>query len=321
MSMPAGPEPIRLSIVTTLYNSERYVDEFARRSADAARAFGGAYEIVFVNDGSADRSVELAIARGRTDPHVRVIDLSRNFGHHKAMMTGLAHARGELVFLIDSDLEEDPGWLSRFHDIMGREEADVVYGVQSARKGHLVERLAGAVFYRTFNVLLEHPLPRNVVTARLMTRRYVSQLVRHRDRELCMAGLWVITGFKQVPTAVDKLHRGTSSYGLAARVAVLVNAITSFSNKPLVYIFYLGCAIMTTAGIAALDLVWRVLFRNVGVAGWPSLIISVWFLGGTTIFCIGVIGMYLSKVFMETKDRPYTIVRAYYPESMRQTYE
>ncbi len=306
---------LRLSIVATMFKSEPYVEEFCRRASAAAQSFVSSYEIILVNDGSPDRSLDLAVGLCRIDPHIRVIDLSRNFGHHKAMMTGLAHAGGELVFLLDSDLEEDPAWLALFHETLAREQADVVYGVQRRRKGSVMERLTGALYYATLNAMLDHPLPRNVITARLMTARYVAQLIRHRDREVCLAALWVITGFKQVPLIVDKGQRDTSTYGFAVRVGVTVNALTSFSNRPLVFIFYLGCLIMASATLAALVMTWLVLVRRVGVAGYPSLIISVWFLGGVTIFCVGVIGIYLSKIFMETKDRPYSIVRAYYPES------
>jgi putative glycosyltransferase len=319
--MIEAPSPadgtVALSIVTTLYRSEDSVDEFCRRAGAAAAKLGEPYELILVNDGSPDRSLERALAASRADPHIRVIDLSRNFGHHKAIMTGLAHARGARVFLLDSDLEESPEWLDDFRRQMDAQNADVVYGVQMARKGGLFERLGGAIFYATFNAMLEFPLPRNVVTARLMSRRYVAQLIRHRDREVCLAALWVITGFTQLGVPVTKLERASrSSYGFADRVAVMVNAITSFSNKPLVYIFYVGCAVLSTAAVAGAYLVWRVLFRGVAVAGWPSLIVSVWFLGGITIFCLGVIGMYLAKVFIETKDRPYTVVRAYHPDTM-----
>ncbi len=313
---------VDLSIVATLYRSERFVDEFCRRSIAAASALGLAFEIILVNDGSPDASAAKAIALSHQDERIRVVDLSRNFGHHKAIMTGLTYARGERVFLLDSDLEEEPEWLETFHQQMVATGADVVYGVQASRKGGLFERVTGALFYTTFNAMLEFPLPRNVVTARLMTRRYVSQLVRHRDRELCLAALWVITGFTQVGLAVKKGDRASRpTYGFADRLAVMVNAITSFSSKPLVYIFYLGCAIMALAAVAAVYLFYRVLFHGVAVAGWPSLIVSVWFLGGTTIFCLGVIGMYVSKVFMETKDRPYTIVRASYPPDLERVHD
>jgi putative glycosyltransferase len=303
--------------VTTLYKSEAYVDDFCRLAAAAAATLGVPYEIILVNDGSPDRSIDKARALAEADPRIGVIDLSRNFGHHKAIMTGLAHASGELVFLLDSDLEEDASWLADFHRVMIEKHADVVYGVQQSRKGGLVERLSGAIFYATFNAMLELPIPRNVVTARLMTQRYVQALVRHRDRELCLAALWALTGFTQVGHPVRKREReSAASYGFADRVAVMVNAITSFSNKPLVYVFYLGTVITGFAALAGAVLMWHILFRGVAVAGWPSLIVSVWFLGGVTVFCLGVIGMYLSKVFMETKDRPYTVVRAYYPPTL-----
>jgi len=303
---------MKLSIVTTLYKSAPYIAEFYERATRAATSMTTEYEIVFVNDGSPDEAVEKAIALHQRDLHVRVIDLSRNFGHHKAMMTGVEHARGELVFLLDVDLEEQPEWLNEFHRIMQSSGADVVYGVQARRKGGAFERLSGAIFYRGFNALLDHPIPENAVTARLMTRRYVNSLVQHRDREMTMAPLWAITGYQQTPVVVDKKSRRETSYSVRHRVAALVDNITSFSNRPLVYIFYLGSFIMFVSACAAAVLIWKTEHGEVGVPGWPTLIISIWFLGGVTIFCLGVIGVYLSKIFTETKDRPYTIVRADY---------
>jgi putative glycosyltransferase len=303
---------MKLSIVTTMFYSAPYVEEFHRRCSEAARALTDDYEIVFVNDGSPDDALTRAVALQRRDPRTRVIDLSRNFGHHKAMMTGLEHATGDLIFLVDSDLEEDPAWLSRFHDELVRTNADVIYGVQNSRKGGWLERVTGTLFYLSFNAMLEHPIPRNVVTARLMTRRYVAALVRHRDREVCMAALWVMTGFDQQGMLVEKKSRPGSTYGLRKRISVLVNSVTSFSNRPLIYIFYLGCGIMGLAAASGAYLIARALVLGSGVPGWPSLIVSIWFLGGLTIFCLGVIGVYLAKVFTETKERPYTVVRAEY---------
>ena len=301
-----------LSIVTTLYRSAGFVREFYERASAAAASLTTSYEIVFVNDGSPDESLDRAVEVYRDDPRVRIIDLSRNFGHHKAILTGLQHARGDLVFLLDSDLEEDPAWLPEFHRMLVASGADVVYGVQKRRKGDWFERVTGELAYSVFDALLEESIPRNVVTARLMTRRYVAQLVRHRDREVCLVGLWATTGFKQVGVAVDKLSRAGHSYSNRQRVGALVNAVTSFSKRPLVYIFYIGCVLMLLSGAAGVFLVERALFHGISVPGYVSLIVSVWFLGGVTIFCLGVIGIYLSKIFMETKDRPYTIIRAEY---------
>lgn len=307
-----GTIPMRLSIVSTLYRSAPHLDEFYTRTVAAARRLTNDFEIILVNDGSPDDSLAVALRLYEADPRVRVVDLARNFGHHKAMMTGLEHATGDLVFLLDSDLEEQPEWLGEFHQALDRTGADVVYGVQGRRKGDWFERFTGAVYFGIFNTLLDQPLPKNVVTARLMTERYVRSLVQHRDREICMAGLWVLTGFEQIAIPVNKLSRGRTTYSVRKRISVLVNSVTSFSNRPLVYIFYLGCVIMSMASLAGFYLIVRAFRRGFGVPGWPSLIVSIWFLGGLTIFCLGVIGIYVAKVFMETKDRPYTIVRAEY---------
>jgi putative glycosyltransferase len=303
---------MKLSVVTTLYRSAAYVGEFYARMTRTAAALTDDYELVFVNDGSPDDSLERVIALYERDAHVRVVDLSRNFGHHRAMMTGLAHASGEMIFLVDVDLEEHPEWLLNFHDIMTRTGADVVYGVQARRTGKVFERLMARLYYKAFNALLEHPIPENVVTARLMTRRYVNSLVQHREREMTLAPLWVITGYVQTPVEVMKEKRSGTSYSFRRRISVFVNNVTSFSNRPLVYIFYLGSGIMLISGLYGIWLIWETTHGGVGVPGWPTLIVSIWFLGGITVFCLGVIGVYMSKVFIEAKDRPYTIVRAEY---------
>lgn len=303
---------VRLSVVTSMYRSSPYLEEFYSRAVKAISAITSSYEFVMVNDGSPDDSLAVALRIRERDPRVRIVDLSRNFGHYRALMTGLAYARGELVFLLDCDLEEEPEWLLRFHDTLRRTGADVVYGVQSARKGGLLERVSGAIFYSILNRMLTDPIPRNVITARLMTRRYVRALVQHMDREICLAALWAVTGFEQRSLEVAKGHRPGTTYSVRARVSALVNAVTSFSNRPLIYIFYLGSLVVSISGLAAAVLLIRTVMYGSGVEGYASLIISIWFLGGLTLFSVGIVGVYLAKVFTETKDRPYTIIRAEY---------
>jgi putative glycosyltransferase len=302
----------RLSIVTSMYNSAAYVAPFCARATAAAQAITPDFEIVLVNDGSPDDALRAALAVQHHNPHVRIVDLSRNFGHHKALMTGLQYARGELVFLLDIDLEEDPEWVAPFHEALSAGGADVVYGVQEARKGGWVERTSGAIFFNLFNRMLAHPIPANIVTARLMTARYVRALIAHEDQELCLAGLWVLTGFEQRALPVRKHDRRATSYTMRKRISVLVNALTSFSNRPLIYIFHLGVWVMLLSIAAGSYLLYQALTGRIGVPGWASIMVSIWFLGGLTIFCLGVIGVYLAKVFTETKRRPYTVVRAEY---------
>jgi putative glycosyltransferase len=303
-----------LSIVTTLYHSAPHLEEFFARSCAVAEQITNSFEIIFVNDGSPDNSLQIALTLYEADRRVKIVDLSRNFGHHKAMMTGLAHAQGDLVFLVDSDLEEEPELLKTFHEELRRSRADVVFGVQEKRKGKLFERISGALFFKVFNLLSTHPIPSNHITARLMTRKYVAALLQHQEREFLIAGLWVLTGFSQIPIAVKKHNRSFSTYSFRKRVSYLVNGITSFSNKPLVLIFYLGCFISLLASIAAIDLIVRKVLFGTLLEGWASLIVSIWLLGGMTIFCLGVIGIYLAKVFIEVKQRPYTIIKQIFEE-------
>ena len=208
---------MRLSIVTTLYRSARHLDEFHARVSAAAARVTPDYEIVLVNDGSPDDSLAVALKLLEHDDRVRIIDLARNFGHHKAMMTGLAEARGDLVFLIDSDLEEAPELLTEFAEAIQDGQADVVYGVQDRRRGGLVERLSGWLFFRLFNLLSEQQIPENLVTVRLMTRRYVSALVSHRERKMMIAGLWALTGFNQIRADDRQGHQGSHDLQLQAQ--------------------------------------------------------------------------------------------------------
>lgn len=304
---------MKLSIVATLYQSAPYINEFyARARAAAKQLVGEDFEIVLVNDGSRDNSLDLAIKLTDKDTHVVVVDLSRNFGHHKAMMTGLAHAKGELVFLIDSDLEEEPEWLLSFDEQMMRECCDVVYGVQERRKGNWFERWSGQWFYRIFKALTGLALPENVVTTRLMARRYVDALLCHQEREVFMAGLWHITGFDQCSQIIKKHSTSETTYTFRRKISLLVNSVTSFSNAPLVSIFYIGVSISLFALAYIAYLVTHWIFLAKPMSGWTSVMASIWLLGGMVISFIGVVGIYLSKIYSETKQRPYTIVRRIY---------
>jgi len=303
---------MRLSIVTTMYYSSPYLQEFYQRVSNETKKITDDYEIIFVDDGSPDNSLEVAVSLYKNDEKVKVIELSRNFGHHKAMMTGLAHTQGDLVFLIDCDLEEEPELLSLFYQKYQSADLDVVYGVQEKRKGNFFEQLTGNIFYWLFNLLANYQVPANVVTARLMSQRYTKALVQHQEREIFLLGLWQITGFKQIGIKVNKSSKGTSTYDLRKKISLLVNAITSFSNQPLKIIFYLGFLISITAIIAAIFLMILRQFFTVYLSGWVSVIVSIWFFGGLNIFCMGIIGIYIAKIFTETKQRPYTIIREIY---------
>lgn len=305
---------MKLSIVTTLYQAAPYLETFFHRMVATADQITDAWELLLVNDGSSDDSLERALALQRAHTHVVVIDLSRNFGQHQAIMTGLAHAKGERIFLIDCDLEEPPELLVSFDQMYRDKDVDVVYGVQARRKGRLFERVSGDLFFRLFNWLAQINLPRNVVLARLMSRRYVNALLEHGERELFFVGICMITGFKQWPVTVHKGSKGTTTYSLSRKLALFANATTSFSNRPLIFIFYVGLAISLVSSLYILFLLIRKTFFLLPVSGWTSLIVSIWFLGGLIILFLGIMGIYLSRIFSEVKQRPRTIIRKIYDQ-------
>lgn len=301
---------MKLSIVTTLYQSEQYVEPFYRRATAAARRLTDDYEIVFVNDGSPDDSLARAITLTETDDRVVVIDLARNFGHHRAMMTGLAQARGERVFLIDSDLEEEPEWLESFAEQMERDRCDVVHGVQRERKGDLIERWTGLCYYLIHRLLTGLQIPYNITTARLMSRRYVDALMQFEEREIDIGGLWYIAGFDQRAQTVTKHSTSRSTYTLGKKIAIIINSVTSFSDRPLIAIFYVGITILLTAFAYSAYLLGHWIGDAEPISGWTSVMVSIWFLGGVILSSVGVLGIYLAKIFLETKRRPLSIIRS-----------
>lgn len=305
---------MRLSIVSTMYRSAPFIDEYYERITRAAMTLAADYEIVLVNDGSPDDSLQRALVLSRNDPHVKVVDLSRNFGHHHAILAGLSEAEGERVFLIDIDLEEQPEWLLTFAAEQERSQADVVFGVQERRVGGLVSRHLGGLFYKLFNALSETKIPENVCTVRILTREYVQAVLTLKDRNLFLAGNFAWAGFNQQAITVQKKWRGgRSNYSLKRTIRLFFDAISSFSSYPLRVIFVTGLIISTMSGLFGLEMAIRKLLNpDAVVLGFSSVVVSIWFLGGLIIFFLGVIGLYLSKIFVEVKDRPQFIIRKVY---------
>jgi putative glycosyltransferase len=305
---------LRVSVVTTLYNSARFVEEFFRRSVAAVGAHTDDIEVIFVDDGSPDDSLEIARSLMGVGVDVKVVELSRNFGHFQAVMTGLGHADGDLVYLLDCDLEEPPELFGELYapiaTASAKEPVDVGFGVARRRKGGVTERIGGALFYRVLNSLSGVAIPVNAVMARVMTRRYVQALLTHQERELFLNGVMTITGFRQVAVPVDKSGKETTTYTRLQRLGVALRAITAFSDRPLTFILIGGLTLSAIAAVAVIVLVATVVVFGVQYAsGWASLLAALSFFSGIMLAAIGILGFYLGRVFVEVKARP-VIVKA-----------
>jgi len=323
MATPTDPQPNSsmkghfpaLSIVTTVYRSKPFLTTFTNEAIDAVAQAGiDDYEIVFVNDGSPDDSRELLIQAKSSNPHIKIVDLSRNFGHHKAMLAGLAYARGELTFIIDCDLEVRPGVLVRFLDTLRTTQADVVYGVQEKRKGAAVERFGGAAFWKLFNLLSDTAVPANVLSERIMTRRYVKALLSLGDRNIFLGGMMYWTGFQQVAIAVQKNTReGESTYSFRKRLSLLLEAVTSFSTVPLKLVLVMGLSVTLIAILSGITLLIRKLLHPEAIlAGFTSIMLITIGMAGIVITVLGIIGLYIARIYTQTQARPLFIVREFH---------
>jgi len=301
---------MRISVVTPLYRSAPYIEELHRRAVAAIKATGASeHEIVFVNDCGPDDSLEIAKRIAATDPGVVVVDLSRNFGQHRAILAGLAQSTGDLVFVMDSDLEEEPEWITMFHEAMQARSVDVVYGVQEAKKRGSFYRMARRSFYFLLNSLSDFSFPENVVTARLMSRRYVDALMQFREREVYLAGIWHVAGFSQMPVLVKKLDSSPTTYTLSKAAGLFVNAVTAFSTKPLVAISVAGIGLSLVAFVFTVWIILRKLVWGIAVEGWTSVMALMLIIGGLTLFFNGIMAIYIAKIFVEVKQRPRAIIR------------
>lgn len=310
----------RFSVLTSLYCAESYIEEFYERTLAVIERLGGDYEIVFVDDGSPDKGNDVVLGLIERDPNVRLIELSRNFGHHKAIMIGLENVKGELVFMLDSDLEEEPELLEKFFEIMESdtvegESIDVVYGVMEARKGGLMERIPGAIFYKIVNLLADLPIPENIMAARLMRREFVDSIVRYQESQLYLGGVMMLVGFNQVEYKTQKLSKGRSTYNMTRKIALALDALISFTNKPLTFIAYSGIGICAISIIMLCIFVFQFLSGGGHVESWMYVLASIWFLGGLNILAIGLVGFYVGRIFIQVKLRPNAIIKRIHNES------
>ncbi len=272
------------------------------------------YEIICVNDGSPDNSLQKLFELKKTYPQLVIIDLSRNFGHHYALFAGISSAKGDYVFLIDCDLEINPEIVLDFIGEIQKTGEDVIYGYQEKRKGGIFEKVSGDLFWKLFNTLSETKVSKNILTERILSRKYVNSLLEMGDKNLFLAGMMNWLGYNQRGIPVKKIRReGRSNYSLMKKISLAVNSITSFSPAPLKGIFYMGLVItlfsLTFAGYIIIN---KILFPNEISLGWTSILASISFSLGIITLSLGVIGIYLSKIFSQVQNRPLFLIKNIY---------
>jgi len=300
-----------LSIVIPFLNEEEVLDQTYSVLTRQLEELGESYEIVFVDDGSTDRSRAILAAKAMSDPRVRIVALSRNFGKEVALSAGLHHARGQAVVIIDGDLQDPPELMLEMAK-KWKEGYEVVYAVRVEREGESWFKLwTASLFYRIIYRITDVKIPLDTGDFRLMDRKVVDVLRQMRERHRFPRGMSAWVGFRQIGVEYRRAARlsGETKYPFRKMFRLALNAITSFSYFPLQVATFFGFA---SAGIAILAIIPVIYLRMTGSQaffGQATTLIAVLFLGGVQLICVGILGEYIGRLYDEAKGRPLYIVR------------
>lgn len=316
---PSTDDPRRrLSVVVPAYNEQEVLPEFHKRLSSVADGLGLPCEIIYVNDGSSDDTLSVMRRLGETDPRVAIVNLSRNFGKEIALTAGLDHATGDAVVAIDADLQDPPELIP---DLVRQwnEGFDVVYAKRVVREGETwLKKATASAFYRFMGFIGGRVvIPRNTGDFRLLNRRALDALLGMREHHRFMKGLFAWIGYRQkeVPYRRDPRFAGETKWNYWRLWNFSLEGITSFTIAPLKVASYVGIVVAFLAALYAVWIIYKTLAFGEPVAGYPSLMVVVLFLGGVQLTTLGIIGEYLGRIFNETKRRPLYFVENYTPAS------
>ena len=300
-----------LSIVAPIFNEALNIDAFFARLLPVLEGTGRDWEVICIDDGSRDNSVDKLREHNAREPRIKLLALSRNFGKEAALSAGLAHAQGDAVIPIDADLQHPPELIPELI-AKWQEGFDVVYAVRRSRTGQgFASRLQAKLFYWLFDKLSEVPLPREVGDFRLLDRKVVDAINAMPERTRFMKGIFAWVGFRQagVPYSQEERRFGDTSYGFVRLLRFAFDGLIAFSDMPLRIWTVIGAVISGFAFFYIVVRLVRTLLYGIDVPGYESIIVTILFLGGVQLITLGIIGHYLGRVFNEVKGRPLYLIR------------
>lgn len=312
---------MKISVVIPIYNESEIIAELHRRLTKTSELFSGQFgirpgeiEYIFVNDGSADDSLAQLIVLVQSNPQYRVINLSRNFGHQKAVTAGLENAKGEHVVLIDADLQDPPEFILELYRKQ-QEGFDVVYAVRKKRSGEsFLKTFTAKLFYRILFKVTDINIPLDTGDFRIMRRNVVDTLNSMPEAHRFIRGMVTWVGFKQVGLEYDRNERfaGQTKYPFRKMLKFAFDAITSFSTVPLKLMIYLGFFVSFIGLLGVLYIIYIKLFTTEAITGWSSIMITILLMGGIQLMTIGIMGEYIGRISEESKKRPLYIIEKIY---------
>lgn len=304
-------EDMKYSIIIPVYNEELVIRETYSRLKTVMDQADGSYELLFVNDGSQDATIDILKEIAVQDRHVKYLDFSRNFGHQIAITAGMDHAAGSAIVVIDADLQDPPELILDMIE-KWKEGYDVVYAKRTKRKGEtFFKKQTAKMFYRLLRASTDIDIPLDTGDFRLLDRKVCDQLKDMKEQSRFVRGLVSWVGFKQTAIEYERDERlaGETKYPLKKMLKFSIDGITSFSYKPLKLASLLGVMLSAASSLAILIVLYQRLFTDTTTPGWSSLLLTMLFFNGVILIMLGVIGEYIGRIYDEAKNRPLYILR------------
>jgi len=303
-----------LSVVTPFYNEEEVVDLLASEIISALSARRGPWEVIAINDGSRDATLAKLVKWHRREPRFKVIDLSRNFGHQRALLAGLSHASGDVIACIDGDLQDPPALIPTMLDQLDEQDADVVYAVRRRRKENAAKTTAYWMAYRLMRWIMDIELPLDSGDFAVMRRPVLESMLRMPEQSLFLRGLRAWVGFRQVPFEYERAARaaGEEKYRWSDLFRLAYNGIFSFTKVPIRVLGMIGTAAILGSICYSFWLFGSWLFGAEVPAGFSTLILAIIFFSGVQLVAIRILGAYIYRIYDEVRARPVYLVRKFW---------
>ncbi len=302
-------EALDLSVVVPVKNEEDNLDELVSRLKNTISSIHLSYEIIFITDINRDRTYEILKDFNRNDPRIKIVKLSNSFGQYIAVMAGLHNASGNAVVLMDGDLQDYPEDIPKLFYKM-QEGFDVVYGVKKRKNDTFFRNFFSRTFWRILNIFSDYDIELNNGMFRILSRRVVLELKKFNEKQILPTGLISVIGFPNAKVEVTSGQRtkGKTKYNYFQQFNIAINALLSFSTKPLRVISYFGLFVALLSFVYLVSVLIQKTIYDIKVEGWTTIIVLITFIGGAQLFALGIVGEYIGRIFLEAKNRPLYIV-------------
>jgi len=301
---------LTVSVVIPCYSCAKSLDELHKRLVSALCGIVNRYEIIFVNDASPENDWEIIKQIKHNDDNVTGINLSRNFGQHYAITAGLSYAKGDWIVVMDGDLQDQPEEIVKLFK-KAEEGFDVAVGIRHERQDSAVKKLSSKLFFMVFNFMLGYENDSRIANFGIYKKTVIDNYLKMKEQNRLFPLFISWLGFKSTKVEIEHAQRkyGRSSYNYYKLIKLAMTSIVSHSNKPLKFSIKFGLFISFFSFIFGIRIIFRYFFHGISAEGWSSIMVSIWFVAGLLFMNLGVIGLYIGKIYEETKSRPLYVVK------------